>query len=405
MTASASPAAPTGILLLNLGGPASLDAVEPFLLRLFADREIIQLPFQSRLGPFIARRRAPKVAKLYAGIGGGSPILGFSEAQGAALASRLDRLSPATAPHRSYVAFRYAPPFSEDALDAMAADGVRRAVVLTMYPQWSCATTGSSLNELARAMARTGHAQRFEWSLIDRWPLHDGFVRAMSATVAEGLEAFAPAERDDVVLLFSAHSLPQSFVDRGDAYPSEVAATTEAVMAALGRTNPYVLAWQSAVGPVKWLGPSTESALHGLAAAGRTRVLVVPIAFTSDHIETLSEIDLEYAHLAASLGITDFRRAPALNVRADFCDALADLVHAHLRAGAPASRQYALRCVGCTNPACRPVFNGMADAADRAQPASLPAASLPAAATPAAPIPSGQREAIVANSRSVRLVR
>jgi ferrochelatase len=376
--------APTAIVLLNLGGPASLDAVEPFLLRLFADREIIQLPFQSKLGPFIAKRRAPKVAKLYEAIGGGSPILDFSEAQGAAMCARLDRLSPGTAPHKAYVAFRYAPPFSDDALRAMAADGVERAVVVTMYPQWSCSTTGSSLNELARALARTGLEGAFEWSVIDRWPLHDGFVRSMASTVEEGLREFAPEHRDDVVLLFSAHSLPQSVVDRGDAYPAEVAASMEAVMEQLGRANPHVLAWQSSVGPVKWLGPSTESALKGLVRTGHRRVLVVPVAFTSDHIETLSEIDIEYAHLARELGFTEFRRAPALNVREDFCDALGDLAARHLADGGTTSRQYAVRCVGCTNAQCRPMLRGMRLAG--------------------APV-RAQRAAIDATSRTTRLVR
>lgn len=376
--------APTAIMLLNLGGPASVDAVEPFLLRLFADREIIQLPFQSALGPFIAKRRAPKVAKLYEAIGGGSPIRDYSEAQGAEICSRLDRMSPATAPHQAYVAFRYAPPFSDDALLAMAADGVARVVVVTMYPQWSCCTTGSSLNELARALARTRLEGAFEWSVIDRWPLHAGFVRAMAATVDDGLREFAPEDRQDVVLLFSAHSLPQSVVDRGDAYPAEVAASMEAVMEQLGRENPHVLAWQSSVGPVKWLGPSTESALKGLARAGHRRVLVVPIAFTSDHIETLSEIDIEYAHLARSLGFTEFRRAPALNVREDFCAALGDLVAGHLADGGTTSRQYAVRCVGCTNAQCRPMLRGMRLAG--------------------AP-PRAQRVATEATSRTARLVR
>lgn len=354
------PRSPTGIVLLNLGGPRDLDAVEPFLLKLFADREIIQLPFQSTLGPFIARRRTPKVQRLYAGIGGGSPILGHTEAQGAALCARLDELSPATAPHKAYVAFRYAPPFSDDALRAMAADGVRRAVALTMYPQWSCSTTGSSLNELGRALERTGLQDAFEWSTIDRWPLHDGFVAAMAETVEEGLAAFPARERDDVTLLFSAHSLPQHVVDRGDAYPAEVAATTEAVMDRIGRTHPYVLAWQSAVGPVKWLGPSTDAAIHGLARQGRTRVLVVPIAFTSDHIETLHELDIEYGELAHRVGITNYRRAPALNGMPVFQDALAEIVAEHLASGEACSLQYGLRCPGCVNPQCRAILHPVA---------------------------------------------
>ena len=150
----------TGIVMMNLGGPATLEEVEPFLLELFNDREIIQLPFQRWLGPFIARRRAPKVRGLYDSIGGGSPILRYTRAQGQGMVERLDRLSPDTAPHGFYVAFRYVQPRSEDALRAMAADGVERAVAFTQYPQFSCSTTGSSLNELWRAPADRARGTR-----------------------------------------------------------------------------------------------------------------------------------------------------------------------------------------------------------------------------------------------------
>jgi protoporphyrin/coproporphyrin ferrochelatase len=179
----ANSAPKTGIVMLNLGGPATLDDVRPFLLELFADREIIQLPFQRWLGPFIARRRTPKVRGLYANIGGGSPILRYTEAQGRGMVARLDRLSPTTAPHKFYVAFRYTRPSSDDALRMMHSDGVERAVAFTQYPQFSCSTTGSSLNELWRAAARTGLDDVFEWSIVDRWPVHPGFVEAMTETV------------------------------------------------------------------------------------------------------------------------------------------------------------------------------------------------------------------------------
>src|ERR671920_1932328 len=191
-----SPGPRTGIVMLNLGGPATLDDVEPFLLELFADREIIQLPLQRWLGPFIARRRTPKVKGLYAAIGGGSPILGYTEAQGRGMVDRLDRLSPETAPHKFYVAFRYTRPGSDDALRAMHADGVRRAVAFTQYPQFSCSTTGSSLNELWRAASRAGLRDAFDWSVIDRWPVHEGFIEAMTDAVREGLLQFTPADRD-----------------------------------------------------------------------------------------------------------------------------------------------------------------------------------------------------------------
>jgi ferrochelatase len=347
----------TGIVMMNLGGPADLTQVEPFLLELFADREIIQLPFQGWLGPFIARRRTPKVQALYRNIGGGSPILRYTEAQGRGMVERLDRLSPETAPHGFYVAFRYITPKSDDALRAMAADGVERAVAFTQYPQFSCATTGSSLNELWRAATRTGLEHAFRWSVIDRWPVHPGFIAAMAETVREGLEQFAPDERDRVLLLFSAHSLPLHIVDRGDPYPQEIGASVQAVLERLALPNQYLLAYQSEVGPVRWLGPSTERVIRRLGERGETRVLVVPIAFTSDHIETLSELDREYGELAHRVGITQYRRVPALNDRPGFIDAITDLVRDHLRAGEASSTQYPLNCPGCVNPQCRNVLN------------------------------------------------
>jgi protoporphyrin/coproporphyrin ferrochelatase len=347
----------TGIVMLNLGGPATLDDVAPFLLELFADREIIQLPLQRWLGPFIARRRTPKVRGLYAAIGGGSPILRYTEAQGRGMVARLDRLSPETAPHRFYVAFRYTRPKSEDALQRMHADGVERAVAFTQYPQFSCSTTGSSLNELWRAASRTGLRDAFEWSILDRWPVHPSFIEAMTETVREGLNEFAPADRDKVLLLFSAHSLPLDVIDRGDSYPQEVGASVQRVVERLGASNPYILAYQSDVGPVRWLGPSTAQVLRRLGARGHKHVLVVPIAFTSDHIETLSELDREYGEVAHEAGIAHYRRAPALNDRPRFLDALAEMVRDHLQSGANYSSQYLTRCAGCTNPQCRNILN------------------------------------------------
>lgn len=343
--------------MLNLGGPATLDDVQPFLLALFADREIIQLPFQRWLGPFIARRRTPKVRRLYAGIGGGSPILRYTQAQGRGMVERLDRLSPATAPHRFYVAFRYTRPNSEDALKAMHADGVERAVAFTQYPQFSCSTTGSSLNELWRAASRTGLQNAFEWSILDRWPVHPGFIEAMTETVRDGLNRFDSPDREKVLILFSAHSLPLDVIDRGDAYPQEVGASVQRVVELLGTSNPYLLAYQSDVGPVHWLGPSTEQVLRRIGARGHKHVLVVPIAFTSDHIETLSELDREYGEVAHQSGITHYVRAPALNDRPRFLDALAEIVRDHLRGGELYSSQYSTRCAGCTNQQCRKILN------------------------------------------------
>ena len=244
---------------------------------------------------------------------------------------------------------------TEQALAAMKADGVKRAVAFTQYPQFSCATTGSSLNELWRAARRLGLQRDFEWSVIDRWFAHPRFVEAMTETVRAGLDGFASEERDDVLIVFSAHSLPMSVVNRGDAYPAEVGATVHAVMERLGYAHEYLISYQSEVGPVPWLGPSTESVVRELGAKKRRNVLVVPVAFTSDHIETLHELDIEYGELAAEVGITKYVRAPALNDLPVFQDALAGIVAEHLRSGEPCSLQYGLRCPGCVNPQCRDI--------------------------------------------------
>ena len=351
---------PTGVVMMNLGGPQTLNDVNPFLLKLFEDREIIQLPVQKYLGPFIANRRTKSVQRNYEDIGGGSPILKWTEEQGRGMCERLDRLNPETAPHKFYVAFRYIQPFSEDALKAMHADGVKRAVAFTQYPQFSCSTTGSSLNELWRAAKRVGLSDAFEWSVIDRWPTHPTFIDAMTRTVEQGLAEFSEEDQDDVLIVFSAHSLPMSVINRGDAYPAEVGASTHEVMKRLGYDHQYLVAYQSEVGPVPWLGPSTESVIEELGAKKRKNVLIVPIAFTSDHIETLHELDIEYGELAHEVGISNYKRAPALNGLPLFQDALAEIVAEHLALGEACTKQYGLRCPGCVNPQCRNILNPVA---------------------------------------------
>jgi ferrochelatase len=251
----------------------------------------------------------------------------------------------------------------------MAADGVTRAIAFSQYPQFSCTTTGSSLNELWRALDRTALRGRFLWSIIDRWYDNTRFVEALRETVLERLGEYPADQRDRVLLMFSAHSLPLSVIDRGDAYPGEVAATADRVREALALPNPSILCYQSEVGPVRWLGPSTESVLRRLGRSGRQNVLVIPVAFTSDHIETLSEIDREYAELACHVGVGGFKRVPALNARPLFLDALAGIVQAHLESGAPHSARYLERCPGCTNARCRtmPKSRGAAERVQRYQ--------------------------------------
>jgi len=346
----------TAVVLFNLGGPIDGEEVKPFLSRLFSDKEIVDLPFQKILAPTIVGLRHNRVRQLYHEIGGGSPIKHWTNKQGHAMVQKLDAISPETAPHKYYISFRYANPMTDDALLQMKADGVTRAVAFTQYPQYSCTTTRGSFNELWRGLKRLNLEKNFEWSVIDRWPTHPGFIKAVAQRVREGLHSFPEEERSKAVILFSAHSLPMKIVLRGDPYPQEVSSTVHEVMDELKYCNPYISTWQSAVGP-NWLGPQTVDVVKLLAKRGVKSILVVPIAFTSDHIETLSEIDIEVAKVAKDAGIANFRRAPSLNDSELFTTAMADIVASHLAAKQVHTPQYKLRCPGCTNSHCRNLVN------------------------------------------------
>lgn len=340
--------------MLNMGGPSTVEETYDFLKNLFMDGDLIPLPFQRFIAPAIARRRTPQIEQQYTDIGGGSPILKYTQLQGEGMAKLLDELHPETAPHKAYTAFRYARPLTEVTARQLKEDGVTRAVAFTQYPQYSCSTTGSSLNELYRR-GKAGEMGNINWSVIDRWGTHPGFIEAVAQNVEAALAKFPPEARSDAVLLFSAHSLPMSVVNRGDPYVLEVSASVAAVMQRLGNSNPYRLVWQSQVGPSAWMGPQTSDALKGLARLGKKRAVLIPIAFTSDHIETLYELDLEYCKEAKELGM-EVHRAESLNESPVFIRALADIAAEHLRATAagqpPTSVQMALRCPGCTNATC-----------------------------------------------------
>lgn len=358
MAAMSATATPTGVLFLNMGDPSSLTEVRPFLRAVFTDREIMKIPMQDVLGPLMARVRTKHAQSLYAAIGGGSPLTAWNQAQLDGAVSRLDRLSPSTAPHRGYLAFRYTEPSTEVALQRIAADGIRRVVAFPQYPQYSCATSGSSLNELRRVVSRLGLQDEFTWSVIDRWYDHPAYLTALSSTITDGLAGFEPEHRDSVVVLFSAHSLPAAIVNRGDPYLQAIGTTVEAAMDKAGIVNRYALSYQSKVGPASWQGPATTATIKGFAATGVQRVLVIPVSFTSDHVETLSEIDIELAEIAQVAGLTELRRAPSLNTREDFLDALAIIAAEHLAAGQPHSPQYPLRCAACINSDCRAMPSG-----------------------------------------------
>lgn len=311
----------TAVLLLQMGGPDSLEAVKPFLLNLFSDREIIKIG-PAWLQPFIAKmivsRRAPAVVEKYREIGGKSPLGELTQAQADALAAVLG--IPCC------VGMRYWHPFTSETLARMRKSGFKRLLALPLYPHYSRATSGSSLNDLTRCLAALDND--FEVIRIPQFHDHPGYIDALVEKVHQGIAGF-----DDpyaVELLFSAHSLPQSFIDAGDPYLDQIRTTVRLVMEQFGGVKHH-LAFQSRAGPVKWLEPSTDDKLRELASTGCRSLLVVPLSFVSDHIETLHEIDIEYAEEARRLGISSFRRTESLNCSPTFIACLADLVRRALQ--------------------------------------------------------------------------
>lgn len=362
----------TGIVMMNMGGPATPEETGPFLKRLFLDSDIIDLGGgwkQKLFGEIVSKRRTPKVQEQYKLIGG-SPITHWTKFQGERMVELLDKQRPESAPHKAYTAFRYTHPLTDVALAEMKADGVEHAIAFSQFPQWSCTTSGSSMNELWRELKRLGMEDDFKWSLIDRWPLHKGMVQSVTERIRERLMDFDEKVRDKVVIVFSAHSVPMKVVEKGDHYVGEVAASVhsimnkfktdvegEAVIPGVSRANKFVLAWQSKVGYLPWMSPSTSTVIEQLGKKGVRHVLVVPVAFTSDHIETLYEIGMEYAEEAHEVGITEFKYTEGLNGSETFSNALADLVGEHLDSKHNYSTQYKQKCLTCVKPLCRQILN------------------------------------------------
>ena len=318
-----------GVLLLNLGDPERIEDVGPFLYNLFADPEIIRLPtplLQKPLAWLISTLRSGKSKAAYRSIGGGSPLRRITEHQARALQSTLrERGVEAT----TYVAMRYWHPFTESAVADIKADGVEEVVVLPLYPQFSISTSGSSFRELQRLRQADPAFSRLPIRCIRSWYDHHGYIEAMGGLIARQIRAAGDPAGAHV--FFSAHGVPKSYVEEaGDPYQREIEACTLLIMQRLerelGHTNPHTLAYQSRVGPVEWLKPYTEDALHELGEAGVKDLVVVPISFVSEHIETLEEIDIEYREIATEAGVSNFLRVPALDIDPTFIAGLADLV-------------------------------------------------------------------------------
>jgi ferrochelatase len=317
-----------GVVLFQLGGPDTLAAIEPFLYNLFCDPDIIDFPFarigRKPLAKLISTTRARKVQHHYATIGGGSPIRRFTERQARTLEAELTQHGLDA---RCFVAMRYWHPFTREAIAQLEASGCDEVVLLPLYPQYSSTTTGSSLNEwrrLFRSELPVHHVGRFYQ--------HPMYLDSVIEKIEEALARFPVPERAEIV--FSAHSVPMSVIAKGDPYQRQIEETVRLLMERGGWPNRHRLCYQSKVGASKWLQPSLHRTLHDLSAEKVREVCIVPVAFVSDHVETLGEIDHEARAEARRLGMTQFEMSAGLNDSPKFISALGQLVREALGATA-----------------------------------------------------------------------
>lgn len=305
------------IVLFNLGGPDSLEAVEPFLTNLFSDPAVISLPsfIRKPLARFIAKRRGPVAREIYEKIGGRSPIVPETEAQARALEGALTDCQT-----RCFIAMRYWAPFTAYAAKAVAAFNPDRIILLPLYPQFSTTTSGSSLAEWKKVAEEAGVTA--PTTSICCYPTLPGFIDGVVGLIGETIARQKP----DVSyrLLLSAHGLPKKVIAKGDPYQWQVEQTSAAIVERLKFAD-WSICYQSRVGPLEWIGPATDAEIRRAGADGKG-VIIAPVAFVSEHSETLVELDIEYAKLARECGVRDYLRVPTVGIREDFIQGLAGLV-------------------------------------------------------------------------------
>lgn len=319
----------TAVILYNLGGPDGPDDVRPFLFNLFNDPMIIGAPAPIRwlLAQFISRKRAPIAREIYAHIGGGSPLLANTRAQADALEAVLNAGGGES--YKCFVAMRYWHPMCDAVMADVMAARPERIVLLPLYPQFSTTTVGSMMRVWAQAARR--RKLDIPVTALCCYPTDPGFVGAVAGLLSGALGA-AKTDRQNIRVLFSAHGLPKQIVEAGDPYQSQVEQTAAAVMRDLGEDLDWLCCYQSRVGPLEWIGPSTDDEIERAGADGKA-VIVVPIAFVSEHSETLVELDIEYRELAEKAGVAEYVRVPTVDTAPAFIAGLAELVRGNLAAG------------------------------------------------------------------------
>jgi ferrochelatase len=318
----------TGVLVFNLGGPERLEDVKPFLYRLFSDPEIIRVkftPLRKLIAFSIATLRHRKSEGYYSQIGGGSPLRRLTEEQAQALEAELDRRGRG---FRTFVGMCTWHPLFRETLETIGRTDIERLVILPLFPQFSVTTTGSGFALIRNLIETNPRLKRIDTRWIRSWQDHPLYIESFARMIAVELAGFS--NPDKVQLLFSAHSIPESYVKEGDPYLEQTKQSMECIMEKLGRKNPYQLSFQSKIGPVKWLQPFTNDVIVEFGKRGIHDVLVVPISFVSEHIETLYELDILYKHVAEDAGVRNFRRVPALNSDPVFIRALAEIVESAL---------------------------------------------------------------------------
>ena len=313
-----------GVLLFNLGGPETLRDVKPFLYRLFSDPEIIHVkwaPLRKAIAYTIATLRRKTSEGYYSQIGGGSPLRRLTEEQARALAEEFKRRGKSV---ETFVGMCTWHPFLNEAVSKIEKSDLDALVILPLFPHYSVTTTGSGFSILHGLVDRRPSFQKLKLHWVRQWPDQPTYIESFVEAIQAELTKFGNPEK--VHLLFSAHSIPESYVRNGDPYLDQTKLSVERIMDRLGRKNPYQLSFQSKIGPVKWLEPFTNDVIKKLGNDGIDDVLVVPISFVSEHIETLYELDILYKKVAAEAGVANFRRVPALNSDPTFIRALAEIV-------------------------------------------------------------------------------
>ena len=335
------------VVLFNLGGPDGPDSVQPFLFNLFRDPAIIGLPAIARypLAALISTTRKKTAQANYAIMGGGSPLLPETQKQARALEEALKAAAP-DYEARAFIAMRYWNPRADETARAVAAFAPDEIVLLPLYPQFSTTTSASSLKDWAAAYKGPGRSRT-----VCCFPTQDELVVAHAALIRQTWETAGRPE--GLRLLFSAHGLPEKVVQAGDPYQAQVEATAAAVAAKLPELADWEVCYQSRVGPLAWIGPPTDESIRRAAAGGKG-VILSPIAFVSEHVETLVELDHEYADIAREIGCAPYLRVPALGVQGDFVSGLASAVTAALARDAAVAPVGGWPCpASCGKCACR----------------------------------------------------